>query len=337
MQRVSCLPFGKQRKFKLTKEELDATDWAGRQLSDTRYICREARSYLRQIYPSHADENKYVQVVAGGATANLRHVWHVNAILSDGDIETKNRWDHRHHTIDAIVVALCEHGLYQLISKLSGRNKELMKNILKGFSQPWDEFLTDVDNAMKTLTVSHAPTRRVRGQLVEETAYGATDTPGVYVVKKALDGITLPAVKNIVDPAVKELVELRLSQFGGDVKKAFAEPLYHKDGKTPIRNVRVSVTMSPETLVGIKDASGKEYKYYPLAGNHHVDVFENTDGERKAVLVPRFYAAQRNWKPADLGPEWTKLFSLCANDYVEFRGDDGELKVLRIQKMSGGS
>ncbi len=336
LTRISSLPYGKQRKFQMTKEDLDKTDWAGRQLSDTRYICREARGYLRQLYPYNADENKYVQVVAGGATANLRHVWHVNAILSDGDIDVKNRWDHRHHTIDAIVVALCERGLYQLISKLSGRNKQLMKKVLSGFSEPWRGFLNDVEAAMKELVVSHAPTRRVRGQLLKETAYGATTTPGVYVVKKSLAGITLPAVKNIIDPAVKELVELRLSQFNNDVKKAFVEPLFHKDGKTQIRNVRVTVSMTPETLVGIKDESGKEYKYYPLAGNHHVDIFENNDGERRAELVPRFYAAQRNWKPKDLGPEWRKLFSLCANDYIEFRGDDGELRVYRIQKTSIG-
>jgi len=337
MQRVSYLPFGKQRKFKMTPAELEMNDWAGRMLSDTRYISREVRGYLRQLYPYSPDENKYVQVVAGGATANLRHVWHVNAILSDGDIEEKNRWDHRHHAIDAIVVALCDRGLYQYISRLAGRNKDLMKRILSGFSEPWPGFLDDVNAALQKIIVSHAPTRRRRGQLLEDTAYGPTNTPGVYVVKKSLEGITLPAVKKIVDPVVKELVELRLSQFNDDVKKAFAEPLLHRDGKTPIRNVRIFVNMSPETLVGLKDAAGKEYKYYPLAGNHHVDIYENADsGERRAELVPRFYANQRDWKPADLGPEWNKLFSLCANDYVEFLGEGGELRFYRIQKMSGG-
>lgn len=345
MERVKDLPNGKRRKFELTKDEIEhpekydknKKDWAGRMLSDTRYICKEVRGYLRQLYPYSPDESKYVQVVAGGATANLRHVWHVNAILSDGDIDVKNRWDHRHHAIDAIVVALCDRGLYQYISRLAGRNRELMKRKLSGFSQPWDGFLTNVETAMNALTVSHAPTRRIRGQLFEETAYGATNVPGVYIVRKSLESLTSAGVKNIVDPAVKELVELRLSQFNGDMKKAFVEPLLHKDGKTPIRNVRLSITMSPETLVGIKDESGKEYKYYPLAGNHHVDIYQNIDtGERRAELVPRFYAAQRDWKPKDMDAEWQKLFSLCANDYVEFLGDDGELRLFRVQKMSGG-
>jgi CRISPR-associated endonuclease Csn1 len=345
MQRIGSLPYPKQRRFKMTVEEIEhperfsknKKDWIGRMLSDTRYICREVRGYLRQLYPPDPDENRYVQVVTGGSTAALREKWHVNAILSDGDIDVKNRWDHRHHAIDAIVVALTDRGLYQFISKLAGRNRELLKRPLSRFSQPWEGFLTDVETAMRSLVVSHAPTRRTRGQLLEETAYGATNTPGIYVVKKPLETITLPAVKNIVDPVVKELVELRLMQFDNDIKRAFGEPLLHKDGKTPIRNVRLYVNMSPETLVGIKDENGRTYKYYPVAGNHHVDIFENADtGERKARLVPRFYAAQRNWKPADLGPEWRKLFSLCANDYVEFRGDDGQLRVYRVQKMSGG-
>lgn len=335
MQRVSMLPFVKQRKFKLTPDELAAADFVGRQLSDTRYICREVRGYLRQLYPYSPDESKYVQVVAGGATANLRHVWHVNAILSDGDIDVKNRWDHRHHAIDAIVVALCERGLYQFISKLSSRNKELMRNVLKGFSEPWQGFLNDVNNAIQSIIVSHAPTRRKRGQLLEETAYGATDTPGVYVTKKSISSLTPKMVGEIVDPVVKSIVELRLSQFDGDIKKAFVDPLFHKDGVTPIRNVRIYVKMTPETLVGIKDESGKEYKYYPTAGNHHAIIFENSDGERKVIVVPRFYASQRDWQPADLGTEWRKLFSLCRNDYVEFLGDNGELGIYRLQKMSG--
>ena len=337
MQRADSLPNPKRKKFEMSREDLDREDWAGRQLSDTRHICREARGYLRQLYPPNTDEGKYVQVIAGGATANLRHVWHVNAILSDGDIEAKNRWDHRHHAIDAIVIALTDRGLYQFISKLSGRNRDMMKRILSGFSHPWEGFLDDVNDAIQSIVVSHAPTRRVRGQILEETAYGPTSTPGVYMAKKALSSITLPAVKNIADPVVKGLVELRLSQFDNDLKKAFEQPLFHKDGKTPIRNVRVFVNKSPDTMIGIKDSSDREYKYYPIAGNHHVDIYENIDsGDRTAVLVPRFYAAQRGWKPAEMGPEWTKLFSLCANDYIEFLGDDGQLRIYRVQKMSGG-
>ena len=343
IERVKDLPGGKRRRFEMSRNEIEhperfgknAKDWIGRMLSDTRYICKEVRGYLRQLYPYSADEGKYVQVVAGGATANLRHVWHVNAILSDGDIEEKNRWDHRHHAIDAIVVALCDRGLYQFISKLAGRNRELMKNKLSGFSYPWEGFLDEVNEAIGKIVVSHAPTRRIRGPLLKDTAYGATQTPGVYVTKKPVEALTPAMVKSIVDPVVKEIVELRLSQFNGNIKKAFSEPLFHRDGKTPILKVRYRERCSPNSLVGIKDASGKVYKYYATGENHHLVVFESADGERTVVVVPRFYAAQQNWKPSDLGTGWRRLFALCRNDYVEFLGDDGKLGMYRLQKMSG--
>lgn len=345
MERVKDLPPGKRRKFEMTRDEIEHPekynkqnkDWAGRLLSDTRYICREVRGYLRQLYPYSPDESKYVQVVAGGATANLRHVWHVNAILADGDIDVKNRWDHRHHAIDAIVVALVDRGLYQYISKLAGHNRELMKRKLSGFSEPWPGFLNDVNEAIEKIIVSHAPMRRVRGPILKDTAYGATAVPGVYVVKRGLEGLTNSQIEKIVDPVIRDLVELRVREFNGDLKKAFAEPLFHKDGTTPIRTVRTFETMSPETMVGIKNGSGDTYKFYSMAGNHHVDIFENNDtGERTAILVPLFHAAQREWKPKELGPGWNKLFSLCGNDTVEFQGNDGKLGFYRVQKMSAG-
>jgi CRISPR-associated endonuclease Csn1 len=334
-ERIAGLPFGKRRKFEL--KEIDEDKMVARMLSDTRYICREARGYLRQLYPYSPDENKYVQVVAGGSTAKLRYNWHINAILADGDIEVKNRWDHRHHAVDAIVIALTDRALFQRISKLAGQNEERLRKSLKGLPLPWDGFLTDVEESVNSIVVSHAPTRRVRGQLFEETAYGPTPVPGVYVVKKGLSGITGPQIKSIIDPAIKEIVELRVMQYGGDLKKAFVEPLLHKDGKTPIRNVRLHVTKSPETMVGIKNKNGEVYKYYPLAGNHHVKIYENTQtDERMAVLVPRYYASQRNWKPVDLDENWRLLFSLCSNDYIDFLGDDDQLRIYRVQKMSGG-
>lgn len=342
LKRIELLPFGKRRKFETKEVKFD--EMVGRQLSDTRYICREARSYLLQLY----EKETSVTVVSGGATANLRHVWGLNSILSDGDIEEKNRNDHRHHAIDAIVIALTSRKLFQYISKLAGRNRELMKRQLSGIEMPWENFLSEVGDSINSIIVSHAPIRRVRGELLESTAYGMTNQEGVFVTRKSLSSLTLPAVEKIADSTIKEIVKQRISESEGDLKKAFAEPLFHKNGKTPIKKVRIYETKSPETVVPIYDESGKPYKFYALGGNHHVEIYENPHTEeRKAVLVPRFKAAQniresvKNGKtPNPLLPKtdenWNFLFSLCRNDYIEFLGDDGKLHLYRIQKMSGG-
>jgi hypothetical protein len=99
--------------------------------------------------------------------------------------------------------------------------------------------------------------------------------------------------------------------------------------------------------VPIYDKYGKPYKYYALGGNHHVEIYENSDGDREAKLVPRFYAAkkilQAKKEGKSLSPiigredeDWRFLFSLCQNDYIEFLGDDGTLRIYRIKEMSFG-
>ncbi len=348
LKRIENLPSAKQKKF--VQKSVDENEMIGRQLSDTRYICKEARGYLLQLYKNE----QAVTVIAGGATANLRHVWGLNSILADGDVDVKNRYDHRHHAIDAIVIALTSRRLFQYISKLASRNRELMKRNLSAMEMPWENFLTDVSEAINSIVISHAPVHRVRGELLKSTAYGATNQEGVFVTRKDLNSLTLPAVEKIVDETVREIVGERIEQYEGDLKKAFAEPLFHKDGKTLIKKVRIHEAKSLETIVGVKDENGETYKYYALGGNHHVEIFENLQTEeKKAFLVSRFQAMQnlresvrKGNSPSSIlrkpdeswgNPEnWRYLFSLCSSDYIEFLGDDGKLSLYRIKEMSLG-
>jgi len=347
LKRTESMPWAKRRRFE--QKELDENEMIGRQLSDTRYISREARKYLLKLY----DNEQHVSVLPGQATAALRHHWGMNAILSVGDIDLKNRDDHRHHAIDAIVVALTDRALFQYISRLSKRNRSNLRKDLKGIEMPWKSFLSDAGDAINKIIVSHAPTRRVRGQLLEETAYGTTEEEGLFVTRKNLDSLTPTHIKkeDIVDETIRAIVKARFDENGGDLQKAFgkdAAPLFHKDGKTIIKKVRVYVRMSPETVVGIKNDRGEIYKYYATGGNHHVEVYENPQTEeRKAKLVTRFDASlnirksiKKGKNPSPIsngfGENWRFLFSLCPNDYIEFRGDDGELSVYRVQKMSIG-
>jgi CRISPR-associated endonuclease Csn1 len=348
LQRIENLPFGKRKKFETKEVKFD--EMVGRQLSDTRYICREARAYLLQLY----DKEQSVMVVSGGATANLRHVWGLNSILSDGDVDEKNRNDHRHHAIDAIVIALMNRSLFHYISRIAGRNRDLMRRKLSGFEMPWKNFLSDVDDSINSLTVSHSPVRRVRGKLMESTALGATNQSGIFVKRKFLTELTSSGVKKIVDKTVKEIVIQRISEFNGDLKKAFAEPLFHKDGKTLIKKVRIHESISPDGVIPIYDESGKPYKFYELGSNHHAEIFENLlTEERRVRIISRFEAAKhiresvkkRNVSsPLSRKPDeswgnlenWRFLFSLCKNDYVGIVGDYDGLKVYRVQKMSVG-
>ncbi|MGI8669042.1 MAG: type II CRISPR RNA-guided endonuclease Cas9, partial [Aridibacter sp.] len=200
LKRVESMPWAKRRRFET--KEVDFNEMVGRQLSDTRYISREARKYLLKLY----ENEQKVNVLPGQATAGLRHHWGMNAILSEGDVDLKNRDDHRHHAIDAIVVALTDKSLFQYISRLAKRNREHLRKNLKGIEMPWESFLDDVKESIENITVSHAPTRRVRGKLLKETAYGATNEDDVFVVRKGIDELTKAMIPKIVDETIREII-----------------------------------------------------------------------------------------------------------------------------------
>ena len=70
------------------QKTIDESKFINRQLSDTRYISKEASMYLKQL----ACED--VEVVKGQTTSLLRHIWGLNGVLNPENDEIKNREDH---------------------------------------------------------------------------------------------------------------------------------------------------------------------------------------------------------------------------------------------------
>lgn len=60
-------------------------------------------------------------------TEMLRRHWGLNALLSDkerGAAKAKNRTDHRHHAIDAAVIAATDRSLINRIAKAAGQGSK---------------------------------------------------------------------------------------------------------------------------------------------------------------------------------------------------------------------
>ena len=76
-------------------------DFVQRQLNDTAYISRCVSQYLRCL-------GARVVCTRGDMTADVRHWWGLNSILQPDGSDRKNRDDHRHHAIDALVIALTD-------------------------------------------------------------------------------------------------------------------------------------------------------------------------------------------------------------------------------------
>lgn len=366
LQRVRGWPDGKSKRAgkssrdrklaKFTQEQVDALDdFVSRQLNDTGYISRASLAYLKTL---GAD----VQVSKGRATAMLRRFWGLNRILA-GDspdaaaVAEKNRADHRHHALDAAVIAVTDRSLYQHLARVAARNEASgLDPILKGPAPdlPWGRFPRDVEDALSGVVVSHAPLRKISGALHEDTAYGLREarTDGTLVVhyRKRLEDLTDAMADKIVDPALRAAVKERIERAGG-IKSAFADlrerPLRHPTNPVgrPVRRVRIQENKSAEQLFAVESQrtrSGAPFKYHAYGNNHHVEIFRNPEtGKIEARFVTMMEAAARarRRKEPIVDREWEGrefLMSLAINDMVEL--DEGGVENLyRVQMLDAAN
>ncbi len=355
LQRVRGWPEGKSKRRKLAafaQEKVDALDdFVSRQLNDTGYISRASLAYLKTL---GAD----VQVSKGRPTAMLRRFWGLNRILA-GDspdaaaVAEKNRADHRHHALDAAVIAVTDRSLYQRLSRIAERNESAgLDPILKGPvpDLPWGRFARDVEDALSGVAVSHAPLRKLSGALHEDTAYGLREArdDGTLVVhyRKRLEDLTDAMADKIVDPALRAAVKERIERAGG-IKSAFADlrerPLRHPTNPVgrPVRHVRIQENKSAEQLFAVdsqRTRSGAPFKYHAYGNNHHVEIFRNEEtGKIEARFVTMMEAAARarRRKTPIVDREWEGrefLMSLAINDMVEL-DEDGTESLYRVQRL----
>ena len=329
-QRVNraAMPYWKKRKF--WQKEINTDEIISRELNDTRYICREVVKYLKQLC-------KNVRGTRGKVTTELVYQW--------GFI--KDRDDHRHHAIDAVVVAVTKNKHLRQLGK-SKYSKEGL-----AFAPPWQHFREELAEKVKHINVSHRVSRKVSGALHKETSYGPTGEENKYVFRKHLDELTLPMVKNIVADTVREIVKKRLIEKGinpnekGDrkiPKEVWTEPLYMKQTKSikkvPIKKVRVYNVA--RNVIAMKDHSGKPYRFVEPESNHHIEIFEYTypekKGKRDSKVVTMFEAVRRSIDGESVvqknhGKGTRFVCSLSINDMVMMKNKAGEMDLYRVQKM----
>lgn len=215
------------KKFKRFVATSFEEDFIKRQLNDTRYMSREAKNYLSKICDK-------ITVATGQATASLRHLWGLDGILNDDN--KKNRQDHRHHAIDALVMSCVTQGHVQEIAKW---NKYRKTPALKTFPTPWDNFRQDAEHKINQILISHKANKKIltihankrvkngvayknksvaaRSELHEATIYGKRTAPGketAYHVRKSLQSLTPASIPKIVDDRIRALIIQRLKETG---------------------------------------------------------------------------------------------------------------------------
>jgi len=352
-------PNGKLEKLK--QEKVEADGFAQRQLNDTRYISKSVAQYLNLLYPQELRVGqKAVQTCTGGLTSELRRQWGLNNITDDmldkdGNVvmavETnlrgepvKSRANHKHHAVDAIVVALSNR---KTMKQYQDYCKVRREDQRPEFPVPWNGLREDTALYINTMFVSHRVMKKLSGALHKETFYGAVKdengkvVPDKYVTRKKLENLSGKDVDNIRDDEIRSLIQQELYEKGWKggtaVPKDWSQDgLVSKSG-VPIRKVRVEVTMSNVATLG-----DKQHRFAALGNNNHVEIFKDADGKLLASVVPTMVAASRIKRdniPAvknDHGPGTEFVMSLSRKESVMITNPATKERVLCVVQMLSG-
>jgi CRISPR-associated endonuclease Csn1 len=183
LARAELMPKSKRYRFGEDAMKQWLKDDAGflpRALNDTRHMSKVAREYVSLICPQNT------RVIPGRMTAMLRAKFGLNDVLGvDG---LKNRNDHRHHAVDACVIAVTDQGLLQRFARASASARERqLDRLVETMPLPWESYRDHVQRAISNIWVSHKPDHSHEGAMHNDTAYGLLGG-GRVSVHKIVDG-----------------------------------------------------------------------------------------------------------------------------------------------------
>lgn len=267
-----------------------------RQGTDISVISKYARLYLKSLF-------KHVYTVKGIATSDFRKIWGIQKVYSK-----KERVNHVHHCIDAIVIACIGLDEYNKLGAYyhDEENHEWYGMSKAYFKKPWSTFVEDIEKVQDEILVYHYTPdnmpkqgrRRIlldveingrkkkkvlckgdaaRGSLHKDTYYGAImrsgeDTP-YYVVRKNVDNhLSDQDIKNIVDDVVRGIIQNAVAKGGKDALNGTI--WMNEEKQIPIKKVRcITSVKNPLSFEHRKprDISNKCYKndYYVAPGDNN--------------------------------------------------------------------
>lgn len=285
--------FGEEGYQKWLRED---KDFLARALNDTRYLSRVAREYLSLICP------QATRVIPGQMTAMLRAKFGLNHILGlDGE---KNRNDHRHHAVDACVIAVTDQGMLQRFAQASASTRERQLNrLVDDMPLPWPNYRDHVSRAIGNIWVSHKPDHGHEGGMHNDTAYALLGN-GMVSVRKTVE-----------DVRQKETAALKVIEFTNS-KAA------NRHGLLP-------------------DGSPRAYKGYKGDSNYCIEIVRNEKGKWEGEVISTFEAYQlvrqhglTRLRHPTLSMNGKPLVMRLINDDVIKLDIDGHTELMRVASMN---
>ncbi|MCG9026077.1 type II CRISPR RNA-guided endonuclease Cas9 [Laribacter hongkongensis] len=320
----------------LTDESI--AGFADRQFHQTSWIAKLAAQWLRQITP-------LVSVSRGEFTALLRRQWHLDTVIpqlryaeglsvrdedgqliSQEDFERyRHQWegqrpqpgeqavefrpdkriDHRHHGLDALVIALTSRSLYM---DLARRYKEECEKRAAGakYRREWSiappmSHLRDQAVAMlQKCRVSHKPDRHASGALFKDSAYGESLREGkkyLTIHRKLSD---LNGEKGIADIVSDEVRQIVLAAFTARVAagltptQALATPVDYPHYKTRIWRVKCFAGAADSAIrIEHESRQGTHIKYLLSDSYACLEVQKSKDGKKPITRLITLHEASQ--------------------------------------------
>lgn len=286
----------------------DEEKFLDRALVDTQYLSRIANTYLSTLYDA-SDGKRHVWVVPGRLTEMLRRHWGLNSLLTDADTgaaNQKNRTDHRHHAIDAAVIAATDQALVKRISDAARQMEtEGAEDAARKTPAPWDRFRADVREAVNKIVVSHRTDHgrigaasglrgqdSTSGQLHNETAYGLTGPDSnevTFRVPIEQFAEKQGRIARVRDERLKRDLSIVLEGISDKNQASAALAEFARSSGTyhGIRRARISETIE---VIKIRDKDGKEYKGYKPDSNHCYEIWQLPNGKWVPQTLTTFEA-----------------------------------------------
>lgn len=242
----------KSKKDKLLDEKFNDKElgFLARNIVDTGYIARLVAKYIDmylEFLPLEENENtslargekgskKHIGIVNGRLTSEVRHNW---------GLDPKDRDNHLHHAIDAIVIAYMNdkrikafadfRRLKELKIKRYGREiteDEYQEKKKELSCAPFDDFRNRTLENIDKIFVSRPPRKRARGTLHEETFYSIDDKKllKAYGGKEGMQrALSLGKIRQIGTKIVKNGTMVRVDIFKDKRGRFYGVPIYTMD------------------------------------------------------------------------------------------------------------
>ena len=327
----------------------DLDDVLARMLTDTQYMARIARQYL-----CFAANPRKVRGIPGRLTSELRHHWGLDSLYPDTQ---KDRTDHRHHAVDALVVACTDRGTLQRYATQRRdyfpADRQMPQE--KAPHLPYPDFrLSEIQAAFDKMVISHKPDHgnareaikkgKTVARLHEETYYGMAGEGDKKGTWKLIQRIPVSKIKKLSDLDVlidqagtANPIRAILAQKDPNEHEAAIQKYFEDRGVHKVRTYR---ERGKNVILAFKDKNGKPYRYAIYGGNAYAEIYCPDRGENagkwQIEIIPNYCAHQKGfvpqWRHTDAHAKL--IMRLHIDDMVAYE-KDGETIIARVKKMSG--